>query len=130
MSNSSLTNEVVQQNMRFYEYSRAVPKTAQKDFNNGRFSGTDISPIWRIKILTEMFGPAGIGWYTDVLQKHTEQVNEDTIMAIVDLNLYVKDGDEWSKPIFGTGGNMLKQKRKNGSLIFQMRATRWHIRTH
>ena len=28
-------------------------------------------------------------------------------MAIVDLNLYVKYEGEWSKPIFGTGGNIL-----------------------
>ena len=36
-------------NMRFYEASRKVPKEAQKQFNNGSFSGTDINPMWRIK---------------------------------------------------------------------------------
>ena len=28
-------------------------------------------------------------------------------MAIVDLNLYIKIDGEWSKPIYGTGGNLL-----------------------
>ena len=31
-------------------------------------------------------------------------------MAIVDINLYVKVGGEWSKPIYGTGGNILLRK--------------------
>lgn len=93
-------------NMRYYDYARSVPESAQKQFSNGRFSGTDINPMWRIKVLTEMFGPCGIGWYYEVLSERCEVHGAQTI-AVVDLNLYVKDGGEWSKPIFGTGGNLL-----------------------
>ena len=50
-------------NLTYYNYARQVPKEALKAFNNGRFSGTDINPMWRIKMLTEMFGPCGVGWY-------------------------------------------------------------------
>lgn len=100
-------------NMRIYEAGREVPESAQKAFNNGRFKGTDISPMWRIKKLTELFGPCGIGWYTEVIKRETLEVAEE-IFAIVDINLYIKDGDGWSKPIFGTGGNALKSKTKNG----------------
>ena len=99
--------------MRIYEAGRAVPDYAQKGFNNGRFKGTDISPMWRIKKLTELFGPCGMGWYTEVIKRETLEVGEE-IFAIVDINLYIKDGDGWSKPIFGTGGNALKTKTKNG----------------
>ena len=100
-------------NLRYYEAGRAVPQNAQKQFNNGSFSGTDINPMWRIKKLTEMFGPAGIGWYVEVISERAETYG-NTVMAIVDLNLYVKEGGEWSKPIFGTGGNQLVKESKSG----------------
>ena len=97
-------------NMRYYDAGRAVPKDALKAFSNGRFSGTDINPMWRIKKLTEMFGPAGIGWYTEVTRQEVVKADDDNMMVFVDVNLYVKEGGEWSKPIFGTGGNTLKAK--------------------
>ena len=100
-------------NLRYYEAGRAVPENAQKQFNNGSFCGTDINPMWRIKKLTEMFGPAGIGWYVEVLSERAETYG-NTVMAIVDLNLYVKEGGEWSKPIYGTGGNQLVKESKSG----------------
>lgn len=103
-------------NMRIYNQSRAVPPEARKSFDNGRFSGTDINPMWRIKKLTELYGPCGIGWYTDVLNERSERLTEDTVIAVVDLNLYVKDGGEWSKPIYGTGGNTLVSRSRNGLL--------------
>lgn len=97
-------------NMRYYEQGRSVPKDALKAFSNGRFSGTDINPMWRIKKLTEMFGPCGIGWYTEVTRQEVVHADDDNMMVFVDVNLYVKEGGEWSKPIFGTGGNTLKVK--------------------
>lgn len=101
-------------NMDIYEAGRKVPKEAQRPFDNGKFKGTDINPMWRIKKLTELFGPAGIGWYYEVLSERSEE-HGDVTMAIVDLNLYVKLNGEWSKPIYGTGGNQLLRKTKNGS---------------
>ena len=99
--------------MTIYELGRSVPPEAQKPFSNGSFSGTDINPMWRIKKLTEIFGPAGIGWYTEVLSERAETYG-NTVMAIVDLNLYVKTEEGWSKPIFGTGGNQLVSETKSG----------------
>ena len=54
-----------------------------------KFSGTDINPMWRSKKLTEIFGPAGIGWYYEVVSERAEEHGDVTI-AVVDLNLYVK----------------------------------------
>ena len=99
--------------MSIYELGRSVPTEAQKPFSNGTFSGTDINPMWRIKKLTEIFGPAGIGWYTEVLSERAETYGS-TVMAIVDINLYVKTEEGWSKPIFGTGGNQLVSETKSG----------------
>ena len=98
--------------MRLYEQGRSVPENAQKAFSTGRFSGTDINPMWRIKKLTEMFGPVGFGWYTEVTRQEVIPADDGNLMAFVDINLFVKDGDTWSKPIFGTGGNTLKAKGK------------------
>lgn len=103
-------------NLRIYNQAREVPQEAQKAFNNGKFSGTDINPMWRIKKLTELYGPAGIGWYTDVLSERSERLTDDTIIAVVNLNLYVKENGEWSKPIYGTGGNTLVSKTKGGAV--------------
>lgn len=101
-------------NMKFYEQSRAVPKEAQKQFNNGSFSGTDINPMWRIKKMTEMFGPCGVGWYYEIISERAEE-HHDMTMAIVDINLYIKVDGEWSKPIFGTGGNTLVKTTSKGA---------------
>lgn len=100
------------ENMQYYDMGRSVPKNATKSFSNGRFSGTDINPMWRIKKLTEMFGPVGLGWYTEVTRQEHIMTDDANVMVFVDINLYVKYGDTWSKPIFGTGGNILKAKGK------------------
>lgn len=97
-------------NMRIYDKVRSVPKEALKAFSNGRFSGTDINPMWRIKKLTELFGPCGIGWYTEVTRQEVVSADDQTMMVFVDVNLYIKEDDTWSRPIFGTGGNTLKVK--------------------
>ena len=97
-------------NARYYSYAKRVPPEATKKFNNGRFSGTDINPMWRIQKLTEMFGPCGIGWYIDVIDKKMERIDDQTIMSTVDINLYINENGEWSKPIYGTGGNMFMVK--------------------
>jgi hypothetical protein len=104
------TNE----NMRIYEAARAVPREAQKRFSNGNFSGTDINPMWRIKKMTELFGPCGIGWYYEIVSERAEE-HHDMTMAIVDIKLYIKVNGEWSKPIFGTGGNTLVKATSKGA---------------
>lgn len=63
--------------------------------------------MWRIKKLTEVFGPVGFGWYTEVVKTWTE-VDENSYVAVfVDINLYVQKDGVCSKPIYGNGGNKL-----------------------
>lgn len=83
----------------------------------GRLKGmTDISPMWRIQKLTELFGPAGIGWYTDIIRQCVEEGPHGDKLAFMDINLYVRENGEgeWSKPIFGTGGSALIAKESSG----------------
>ncbi len=101
-------------NLSIYEKCREVPENAKKPISAGRLKGkTDINPMWRIKKLTELFGPCGIGWYYTVETRWTEEAGGE-IAAFVDINLYVKSGEEWSKPIHGTGGSMLAANEKSG----------------
>ena len=99
-----------------YEKLRAVPKEAQKQFNNGKFSGTDINPMWRIKKMTEVFGMCGIGWYVEVVNREMIKADNGEQSAFVSVNLYIKDekSGEWSKPIYGEGGNSYEKVTRNG----------------
>ena len=103
--------------MDIYNRVRSVPDEAKKAISAGRLKGmTDINPMWRIKKLTEEFGPCGIGWWTKVTDRWTETVGDETC-AFVDLELYIKVGDEWSKPITGSGGSKLATKERSGVYV-------------
>lgn len=100
-------------NMAIYEQLREVPAAAQKQFDNGSFKGTEIKPMWRIKRLTEVFGACGTGWYWG---KPEFIAREDGGVVTVHCTvaLYVKEGGEWSQPIWGVGGNTLKYTTSKG----------------
>lgn len=101
-------------NLMIYEATREVPKNAQKPITAGRLKNkTDINPMWRIKVLTEQFGPCGIGWYYETIRKWIEE-SEKEAAAFVDIKLYIKVDGEWSKPIEGTGGSMFKALERGG----------------
>ena len=103
-------------NLKIYNAVRSVPKEAQKEFNNGRFKGTDINPMWRIKVLTEQFGPAGLGWYISNVAFEDKVVAGETL-TICQLDLYVKYDGEWSQPIHGVGGNRTSTKTSSGNTM-------------
>lgn len=101
-------------NLRIWEQVREVPPEAKKEIGGGRLKGmTDINPVWRIKKLTEIYGPVGEGWYTDEITERTIQCG-DEIVALVTLKLYTKTAEGWGKPIFGSGGSMLYAKESKG----------------
>ena len=102
-------------NLRIYEAARTVPASATKEIAGGRLKGmTDINPMWRIKTLTEQFGPCGFGWKYEIIEKRLENGANGEIAAFVDINLYIKVNGEWSDPIPGTGGSAFVAKERNG----------------
>lgn len=102
-------------NLTMYNKYAQPPADALKEFNNGRFKGTDINPMWRIKVLTQEYGECGFGWYTEVTKMWTEEsTGTQEIAVFCEVNLYVKRGNEWSKPIVGVGGNTFVAARKSG----------------
>ena len=104
-------------NLDLYEKVRSVPDSAKKTIKGGRISGmTDINPVWRIKVLTEQFGPCGIGWYYIPTKQWLETAGNE-IAAFVNIELYIKVDGEWSKPIAGNGGSMFASKEKSGIYV-------------
>ena len=103
-------------NMRIYDAVRAVPEDAKRAIMAGRLKGkTDINPMWRIKALTEQFGPCGDGWgYTiDRLWIEEGAKGEKCANAMISLWYRREDGTR-SEPVVGIGGNMLVANEKNG----------------
>ena len=101
-------------NLEIYNKVKSVPDAALKTFDNGRFKGTDINPMWRIKTLTEIFGPCGKGWKYTIDENWTVPGINGSLMVFCKISLYYKDADNWSEPIPGTGGNMLIETFKTG----------------
>lgn len=103
-------------NMRIYDAVRSVPPEAIKPITAGRLKGkSDINPMWRIKVLTEQFGPCGEGWYTESVRYWTIVQEKSLEMAVFcELQLHYKGENGWSAPIYGIGGNTVIAAEKNG----------------
>ena len=105
------------ENLSIYESHRKPPEGALKPIQAGRLKGmTDINPMWRIKALTEEFGPCGIGWYYTVDKQWIESCGEEAV-AFVNISLFIKVEGEWSKPINGTGGSKIVAQERNGKFV-------------
>lgn len=94
-------------NLQIWEDMRAVPETARRRIQGGHLNGkTDINPVWRLKMLTEKFGPVGFGWNVREVERWTNECAGE-VGAFVKVELRVRIGDAWSEPIEGTGGSKL-----------------------
>ena len=108
-------------NLYVYEKARSVPAEAKKSIASGRLKGkTDINPMWRIKKLTELFGPCGVGWWYEITDKHLaadEQTKQ--VAAFVDINLYYVDPESGhaSHAVPGTGGASFVAQERNGAYM-------------
>ena len=102
-------------NLEIYNKVRIVPPKAQKSITGGRLRGmTDINPMWRIKQLTEQFGPCGVGWKYVIKKQWMEQGSYEQIAAFMDIDLYYKYEGQWSEAVPGQGGSMFVAKEKDG----------------
>jgi len=94
------------ENLATWDKLSRPPATALKRIAGGRLVGmTDINPQWRLQMMTEHFGPIGVGWYYEQLDRWTEPGASEEAMCFVSINLYVKVDGDWSKPIYGIGGS-------------------------
>lgn len=108
-------------NLKYYNMGRSVPDSALKPIAAGRLKGmSDINPMWRIKMLTKMFGPAGVGWWYEITDKRLEHdpISKQTA-AFVDIKLYYVDPETGveSHGIPGTGGASFVAQERNGAYM-------------
>ena len=102
-------------NMKYYDQMRRPPKEALKKITAGRTKGmSDISPQWRFEIMTEVFGPCGIGWRHELANIEFKEVSDNQVFVMVVVNLYIRENGEWSEAIPGTGGDFLVKAESRG----------------
>lgn len=105
-------------NLEVYNALRTPPKEALSEIKAGRMKGkTDINPMWRIKALTERFGPCGIGWKYIITKQWLEPGPGGEVSAFCNIDLYYKLGGEWSEAVPGTGGSSFVAKEKSGLYV-------------
>lgn len=101
----------MEKNLQLYEQLRKVPASALKTISGGRLNGmSDVNPMWRIKVMTETFGPCGIGWKYEIVKQWQETYGNEA-KAYVNIDLYIKVNGEWSDAIPGTGGSTLVEAK-------------------
>lgn len=95
-----------------YEAAKSVPSWGQSPITKGPLAGlTNIKLEWRLDMLRKIFGDYGFGWKIECTDKRIVEgrtLNEKVVF--MDINLYVKVGDKWSEPMFGTGGAVFTWK--------------------
>ena len=103
------------ENLKHWEALSHPPADALKKITGGRLNGmTDIKPQWRYLVMTQEFGPCGVGWKYTVTKQWLEPGDGDQTVAFVNIDLFVKNGDEWSDAIPGGGGSMFIANERNG----------------
>ena len=101
---NNVTNNNNSNCMDLWNRWRKVPEEAKKPIKGGRLAGmTDISPMWRMQVLTEAFGPCGTGWRYEITGVNYVPGEGGEITAVVTVNLYYLRGEDWSSPIPGIG---------------------------
>lgn len=110
---------IKEHNLRFYTEGCEVPGDALKTIRAGRLKGmSDVNPMWRMKRMTEIFGPVGFGWKYEILKQWTETYGNE-VKCFCNVLLYVRDPEtkEWSAPIPGNGGSAIVSQERNGPYV-------------
>lgn len=109
----------LENNLRFYNQGRTVPADALKEIRAGRLKGmSDINPMWRMKRLTEIFGPVGFGWKYTIERQWAEAYGQE-VKVFCNISLFIRDPEthEWSDAIPGVGGSAVVSSEKNGPYV-------------
>jgi len=103
------------ENVKIWDAVKQPPANALKQIKGGRLKGmTDISPQWRMQVLTEQFGICGIGWKYIIKRLWREDMSDGQVSANAEIELYIKQDNNWSEPIPGVGGSMLIVNETSG----------------
>ena len=107
------------ENMKLWDAVCRPPVSVLKTIGGGRLKGlTDVNPQWRLKAMTEQFGPIGIGWKYDIERLWVEAGPDGQVAAFATISLRIRspmvpDG-AWSEQIIGVGGSQMVQLESSG----------------
>lgn len=102
-------------NRTIWDKLKTPPANALKKIEAGRLKGkSDINPQWRYEVMTEVFGPCGVGWKFTVDRVWSEPASDGQVFAFAAVSIYIRYNDEWSNAIPGYGGSMLLEMERNG----------------
>lgn len=109
-------------NMEFWNKAKTPPGETLSPITGGNLKGkTDISPMWRMQVMTEYYGQCGVGWRYEIIDKWVMECSDSQVMCFVQINLYtadpeMKDGP-WSASIPGIGGSFLIEYYKTEKYV-------------
>lgn len=108
----------IEEAIKLFESAQKPPEDALKPIDAGKLKGkNEISPLWRMKKMTEMFGKYGDGWKIEIIEKWKEPVESTKeVIVQVSINLYTRNRrtGEWDFPSPAIGSAYLIVKDKNG----------------
>ncbi len=86
-----------------------VPAHYTREIKAGSLKGkSDISPQWRTRAMTELYGLQGEGWtWTETGRDTLACGNGEVLCFVQGVIKYKTEKGEWSSPIEGNGGNKL-----------------------
>ena len=106
-----MDKETIDKNLRIWTATEEVPLEFLKEIRGGRLAGmTDISPMWRLWKLTQMYGPYGEGWWIDNLDWRVVEAGPEVSIQ-VSLKVYTRDAPNG---LLGVGGSRILQKESAG----------------
>lgn len=106
-------NESIDKNMLQYNALANPPKDALSTIDFGALKGkSDINPQWRIEAMTREYGPCGIGWRFDIVKTEVFSCPDGQVMVFMNVTVQVKNGEEWSVPVTGYGGDFIIKMEK------------------
>lgn len=98
-----------------YNKLKTPPVSALKAIPFGRNKGkSDINPQWKYEAMTEVYGLCGLGWKFAIDETNIIDLPNGEKMIFMKVALHVKDGDNWSEPIYGYGGDFIVKKETAG----------------
>lgn len=98
-----------------YSKLATPPVSALKVIQVGRNKGkSDINPQWKYEAMTEVYGLCGLGWEFAIDETNIIDLPNGEKMIFMKVALHIKDGDNWSEPIYGYGGDFIVKKETAG----------------
>lgn len=93
---------------------RTDPKHTKGFTRGGGFKGTAIKPMWSYRMMTEQFGPCGIGWGVGEPSFQVVPGTDGEVLVYCTASIWYVDGETLAKTVYGVGGDKVVNKFSTG----------------